>query len=192
VALHADGRRAVTGSDDTTVRVWDLDTGACLGAWCGADTFFSVDLGKPLSSGRVHIAVGCGNDVLFFELLPPGPLTRTTLATWSPTQPLLATVLDTGAVTLQQWHASSAHLEPLAHSPPFGAPISSLRFSLDGTCLQVITADNTENILDATTLQPAPPPFCGWADPRGTSPDGAWRAVIRDGRLVVEPTKTTS
>jgi WD40 repeat protein len=30
VALHADGRRAVTGSADKTVRVWDLDTGACL------------------------------------------------------------------------------------------------------------------------------------------------------------------
>jgi WD40 repeat protein len=30
VALHADGRRAVTGSWDKTVRVWDLDTGVCL------------------------------------------------------------------------------------------------------------------------------------------------------------------
>jgi tricorn protease-like protein len=30
VALHADGRRAVTGSWDKTVRVWDLHTGACL------------------------------------------------------------------------------------------------------------------------------------------------------------------
>ena len=80
VALHVDGRHAVTGSEDKTVRVWNLDTGACLGAWCGAATFFSVDLGKPLTDGRVHIAVGCGNDVLFFELMPPGPLTRTMLS----------------------------------------------------------------------------------------------------------------
>ena len=192
VALHADGRRAVTGSADYTVRVWDLDTGACLGAWCGAATFYSVALGKPLTNGRVHIAVGCMNDVLFFELMPPGPLTCTTLTTWSPTHPLIATALDTGAVTLNQWHASSAQLEELVRSAPSSAPISSLRFSLDGARLQVLTADNTEHILDATTLQPAPPPTCVWSSPRDTSPDGAWRAVIRDGRLVVEPTKAPS
>jgi WD40 repeat protein len=155
VALHVDGRRAVTGSNDQTMRVWNLDTGACLGTWCGADTFRGLDLGKPLTNGRVHIAVGCGNDVLFFELMPPGPLTRTTLATWSPTRPLFATVLDTGAVTLHQWHASSAHLEELVRSAPSSVPIYSLRFSLDGMRLQVLTADNAERILDATTLQPA-------------------------------------
>jgi len=57
--------------------------------------FPGVNLGKPLTNGRVHIAVGCGNDVLFFELMPPGPLTRTILTTWSPTHPLVATALDT-------------------------------------------------------------------------------------------------
>jgi WD40 repeat protein len=199
VALHADGRRAVTGSEDKTVRVWDLDTGACLGTWCGAATFHGVDLGKPLTNGRVHIAVGCGNDVLFFELMPPGPLRRTTLAAWSPTHPLLASVLDTGAITLHQWHASSAHLEQLARSTPVASSISSLRFSLDGTRLQVLFADNTEHILDTATLQPAegdqqvaPTNSPVWAVPHDTSPDSIWRAVIRDGRLVVEPTKAPS
>jgi WD40 repeat protein len=190
VALHADGRRAVSGSYDHTLRVWDLDMGECLGTWCGTGAFHSVDLGKPLTHGCACIASGCDDgSVHFFELMPPGPLTRNTLATWSPTHPLLATVLDTGAVTLQQWHASSAHLEELVRSAPSSAPISSLRFSLDGTRLQVLTADKTEHILDATTLQPAPPPTCDWAAPRDTSPDGAWRAVIRDGRLVIEAAK---
>jgi hypothetical protein len=46
--------------------------------------------------------------------MPPGPLTRTTLATWSPTHSFIAAVLDTDAITLHQWHASSAQLEPLA------------------------------------------------------------------------------
>jgi WD40 repeat protein len=187
VALHADGRRLVTGSHDKTVRVWNLNTGACLGTWLGADTFHGLDLGKPQTNGRVRIAVGCGNDVLSFELMPPGPFPRTTLATWSPTHPLLAAALDTGAVTLHQWHASSAQLEPLARSAPSRAPISALRFSLDGTRLQVLTADNTEHILDAFTLQPAPPPACAWSDPRDTSPDGAWRAEIRNGRLEIVP-----
>ena len=121
--------------------------------------------------------------------MPPGPLTCTALATWSPTRPLVATALDTGTVAVHQWHASSAQLEQLARSAPTGAPISSLRFSLDGTRLQVLTSDNPEHILDAATLEPAPPPTCAWAEPLSTSPDGAWRAVIRDGRLVVEAAK---
>jgi WD40 repeat protein len=186
VALHADGRRAVTGSWDKTVRVWDLDTGACLGTWCGADTFRCVDLGNPLTHGRVHIAAGCENDVLFFELMPPGPLTRTTLATWSPTHPLLAAALDTGAVTLHQWHASSAHLEELVRSAPSSASISSLRFSLDGARLQVLTADNTEHILDAATLQPASASGA-WAPSSFSSPDGRWRVVIEAGQLRIVP-----
>jgi hypothetical protein len=167
-----------------------------------------------MTNGRVHLAVGCGNDVLFFELMPPNPLARTALATWSPTDPLLATVLDTGTIALHQWHASSAHLEELVRAAPSSPPISSLRFSLDGRRLQVLTADNTEHILDATTLQPvsagassiwarmralvspskgtARRPTSLWSDPCDTSSDGAWHAVIRDGRLVVEPTKAPS
>jgi hypothetical protein len=146
--------------------------------------------------------------------MPPGPLTRATLATWSPSHPFIAAALDTGTIALHQWHASSAHLEPLGHSPPIGAPISSLRFSLDSARLQVVTADKTKHILDATTLQPVSAgassiwarmralvspskrttrlPTSLWSDSHDTSPDGAWRAVIRDGRLVVEPTKAPS
>jgi WD40 repeat protein len=187
VALHADGRRVVSGSWDKTVRVWDVDTGACLGTWPGMSSFQGLDLGSLLANGHARMAAGCADgSVNFFELMPPGPLTRTTLATWSPTAALVATALDTGAVVLHQWHASSAHLEELARFAPGGASIASLRFSADGTRLQALTADGTEHILDATTLQPASPPTCAWSDPSDTSPDGAWRAVIRDGRLVVE------
>jgi WD40 repeat protein len=185
VALHADGRRAVTGGDDCTVRVWDLDTGVCLGTWCGADAFLGADLRKPLTSGRAHIAVRCGNDVLFFELMPPGPLTRNTLATWSPATSLVAAVLDSGAVILRQWHATSAHLEETARSAPIGAPVSSLRFSLDGARLQVLSPDGAERILDATNLQPATLPTCAWAPPGLASPDNSWRAEIVGGRLKI-------
>jgi WD40 repeat protein len=172
------------------LRVWDLDTGACLGTWFGGSAFGAPASARQLANGRACIVAGCHDgSVHFFELMPPGPLTRTTLAIWSPTRPLLASVLDNGAITIHQWHASSAQLERLAHSPPFGAPISSLRFSVDGTRLQVLTADNTERILDATTLQPASPPTCAWAPALLDSPDGAWRTVIRDGRLVVEAAK---
>ena len=52
-----------------------------------------------------------------------------------------------------------------------------------------LTADNTEHILDATTLQPAPPPASAWAPALLNSHDNVWRAVICDGRLVVEAVK---
>jgi len=189
VALCADGR-AISGGDDNALRAWDLNTGQCLGIWFGASHFTALALGPLPAHGCTRIvAGGWDGSVNFFELMPPGTLTRATLATWSPTAALLATTFDTGVITLQQWHTSSAQLEPLARYTRTGAPISSLSFSLDGTRLQVLTTDNTERILDATTLQPASPPTCAWADPRDISPDGRWREVIRDGRLVVKPVK---
>jgi WD40 repeat protein len=148
-----------------------------------------------LHDGRARIVVGYDDgSVHFFELMPPGPLTRTTLATWSPTDAIVATALDTGSVVLHQWHAISAHLEELARLGTSGASVASLCFSADGTRLQVLTADGTERILDATTLQPDSPPVCAWSAPLTISPDGAWRALIRDGRLVVEaaPKETSS
>jgi hypothetical protein len=108
-----------------------------------------------------------------------------TLATWSPTAPLVATALDSGAIILYQWHAASAHLEEIARLAPTTTPISSLRFSLDGTRLQLLTPAAPERILDATTLQPAAPPACAWAPALATGPDNGWRADICDGRLKI-------
>jgi small GTP-binding protein len=43
VAVTADGRRAISGSDDNTVQVWDLDAGRCLATLTGhAGTVFGV------------------------------------------------------------------------------------------------------------------------------------------------------
>ena len=238
VALCADGCRAVSGSRDNTLQVWDLDTGECLATWFEGGDLCKMTLGKSFACGRARIVAACKDgSVHLFELVPPGPLIRTILTTWSPTRPLIATVSDTGAVAIHYWHASAAHLEEFARSASGSAPICSLRFSLDGTRLQAMITNNipiltsstlppvprapksiwarmrsliaspkgpvppppcaladsrdashemTERILDATTLQPAPPPTCAWSSARDTSPDGAWRAVVRDGRLGVE------
>jgi hypothetical protein len=150
-----------------------------------SELFDALDLGRVLSNGRARIVAGCNDgSVRFFELMPPGPLTRTTLATWSPMASIVATVLDSGAIILHQWHASSAHLEEIARLAPSG-DISSLRFSVDGTRLQVLSPSAPERILDATTLQPAAPPTCDWCPALATSPDHAWRADICDGRLKI-------
>ena len=191
VAVCEDGHRAISSGDDNSLRAWDLDNGECLGTWPGGSALWHKALTKPLPNGRARVVSGClDGSMHFFELMPPGPLTRTTFAVWSPTHPLIASALDTGAITLHQWHASSAQLEQLARSAPLASPISSLRFSLDGTRLQVVTTDRTEYILDAFTLQPAegdrqvaPTTSPAWAEPDIISPDGAWGAIILHGWL---------
>ena len=35
VAISADGKRVVSGSDDNTVRQWDAESGACLRVFTG-------------------------------------------------------------------------------------------------------------------------------------------------------------
>jgi hypothetical protein len=173
--------------------VWDLETGACLCAWLGGSPFRALASGDLRPNGCVRIAAGCENgSVHFFELMPPGPpKNRAVRTAWHPARPLIAGALDTGAITIYQWHASAGHLEELAHAEPAITPIASLRFSTDGTCLQVRGTDGAERILDAATLQPAALPSCLWADPRDLSPDGAWRTDLERGRVEVVPVKET-
>lgn len=62
VALAADGRRAVSASFDNTLRVWNLDSGACLARFsadgpipvCGITTGAHVIVAGD-AAGRVHI-----------------------------------------------------------------------------------------------------------------------------------------
>ena len=41
-----DGRRAVSGSWDKTLRVWDLESGACLGVYVAAAPILSIALAR--------------------------------------------------------------------------------------------------------------------------------------------------
>jgi WD40 repeat protein len=65
VALHSDGRRAVSGNKDGTVKVWDLETGECLRTLVGhtrgvtamalhADGRRAVSAGKDAMAGKTR------------------------------------------------------------------------------------------------------------------------------------------
>ena len=65
VAVSADGRRAVSGGDDGTVRVWDLDAGTVLHTLTGHDGWVgavavSADGRRAVSGGDGTGRCGCG------------------------------------------------------------------------------------------------------------------------------------
>ena len=64
VALERDGRTALSGSKDDTVRVWDLSTGRCTAVLEGhTDGVHSVAMtptAAPPSRGAGTIRCGCG------------------------------------------------------------------------------------------------------------------------------------
>ena len=61
VALSADGRTAVSGSDDRTLRVWDVEIGKYLVSFTGEAEFKAVALSRTMrvfagdSAGHVHL-----------------------------------------------------------------------------------------------------------------------------------------
>jgi WD40 repeat protein len=60
VALTADGKRAVSGSYDHTLRVWDLDGGRCLAAFtCDFSVYTCAWAGGRIaagdSGGQLHL-----------------------------------------------------------------------------------------------------------------------------------------
>lgn len=66
VVLHADGRHAVTGSSDDTVRVWNLDTGECLRTLKGhSDCVNSVMIH---SDGQLVVSAGRDYSIRVWEL----------------------------------------------------------------------------------------------------------------------------
>lgn len=187
LALLADGNLAVSvpfesGTPRDVLRVWDLQTGQCVAVWQTRRALACCSAGGDIVASGTD-----GGDVLLLRLMRPGPLARTTLATWSPTHALVASALDTGAIALLQWHAGAGQVELVVRSEPLGAPVADLRFSADGARVLARTEDKREQVLDAATLKPASQPVCPWAAARDLAPDGRWRAVIREGRLEIVP-----
>jgi WD40 repeat protein len=70
VIVTGDGRRAVSGSEDKTLRVWNVEGGGCLGVFVANAPVLAV----AIFSGLLIVGTGVGQ-VLLVEMrnLPPEP-----------------------------------------------------------------------------------------------------------------------
>ncbi|MBX2862640.1 MAG: hypothetical protein KTR27_03725, partial [Leptolyngbyaceae cyanobacterium MAG.088] len=68
VALSEDGRHALSGSDDNTIKLWDLTTGNCLATFCGDHSFVACDLS---ADGITIVAGDQAGTVHFFAVIQP-------------------------------------------------------------------------------------------------------------------------
>ena len=68
VVLSGDGRYALSGSSDNTLKLWDVTTGDCLATFCGDHPFYSC----ALADDGVTIAAGdAAGTVHFFSVVEP-------------------------------------------------------------------------------------------------------------------------
>ena len=65
MAITADGRRLVSGSEDKTLKVWDLETGALI---CTFNCEGSVDCAAVALDGRTFVAGDAVGRVYFLRL----------------------------------------------------------------------------------------------------------------------------
>ncbi len=65
VAITTDGRRVVSASEDNTLKVWDLETGALI---CTFNCEGRVDCAAVAPHGRTFVAGGAGGRVYFLRL----------------------------------------------------------------------------------------------------------------------------
>ena len=66
VALSGDGRQALSGSSDNTLKLWDVSTGECLATFCGDHSFYACDMS---TDGTTTVAGDVAGTVHFFSVI---------------------------------------------------------------------------------------------------------------------------
>ena len=66
VALSGDGRQALSGSSDKTMKLWDVSTGECLATFCGDHSFYACDMSIDVTT---TVAGDVAGTVHFFSVI---------------------------------------------------------------------------------------------------------------------------
>ncbi|OBH98696.1 WD40 repeat domain-containing protein [Mycobacterium sp. E2733] len=192
VAISPDGTRIATGSDDKTVRLWDVATGQQIG---DPMTGHSSDVkGVAFSPDGTRIASGSQDGVRAWDVATrrqiagpmqiSGPDTRgVENVVFSPDGKRIASgEVLVGGNTVRLWDAATGKpigrpmtAEALTSYPGLLRPDMSVAFSPDGKRIASNTWDRTVWLWDADTEQPVGAPLTGsTADVTGVafSPDG--------------------
>lgn len=192
-ALSPDGTRVVTASDDGTAQIWDMATGAALGALMQHDGEIR-SVAFSLDGARIVTASADGTASLW-DAVTGAPLgvpmrheSLVTSATFSPDGTRIVTASSDGTARL--WDATTG--EPLGRPMRhwiFGnlkALVQSAAFSPDGTRVISISINGTARLWDSTTGLPlgSPMQHDSWVDHAAFSPDG--------GHIITTPSSSSS
>jgi len=154
-AFSPDGTMVATGSDDYTVKVWDVASGEELHTLSDYPDYVQSVAFSP--DGSTLAAGGGGGSVLFWDTtswelsgnLPGGPTAIVWHLLFSPDGETLAVANYYGSVALWDWRAGQQRIEPLVGFP---GVVVRVAFSPDGGTLATAgSGDTVVRLWDVTT-----------------------------------------
>ena len=179
ISFSPDGKRVVSGSWDSAIRMWDAESGKAIGEplkghtdWVRSVSFSSD--GKCIVSGSADKTIRVWDAESGKPMGEPlrGHTDWVRSVSFSPNGKRI--VSGSGDKTILLWDAGSGEAigEPLrGHT----RVVSSVSFSLDGKCIVSGSADKTIRVWDAESGKPMGEPLRGhmdWVRSVSFSPDG--------------------
>jgi len=150
VVISPNGRRALSGSQDTTVRLWDVETGKHLGCFDQhTDEIFSVALSPD---GRRAVSTSADNTMRLWEVDKGKVLQQFPGASCAVFSPDGRHVLSGGRDEFMRlWDVKTG--KELRRFRGHGAAVGCVAFSRDGKQALSGSADNTVRLWDVTTAK---------------------------------------
>lgn len=162
--MNKDSTILASGSADNTIKLWNVETGACLKTWefptavkrvafSEDDEYLLAVTEKRMGYPGSVVVFPISNDISATQVEEPSLTITTqdskaTVAGWSYLNKYIITGHENGSVS--QYDAKSG--ERLDNAPVHAAQITDLQMSLDGTYLITASKDKTASIVDAITL----------------------------------------